>query len=172
MDAVRYVHAADLHLDVAFKGAVSQFEDVSRSGRQLWEATFTALERLVRLCERERPDFVVLAGDIYNEEDHSLRAQFALRDACKRLEAHGISVFIAHGNHDPLTSRLAALEWPSNVVFFGSDVEAHPVFRNGQQIALVHGISHASSAEGRNLARFFRRSAANSCFQLDRKSVV
>ena len=85
MDAVRYVHAADLHLDVAFKGAVSQFEDVSRSGRQLWEATFTALERLVRLCERERPDFVVLAGDIYNEEDHSLRAQFALRDACKRL---------------------------------------------------------------------------------------
>ena len=103
MDAVRYVHAADLHLDVAFKGAVSQFEDVSRSGRQLWEATFTALERLVRLCERERPDFVVLAGDIYNEEDHSLRAQFALRDACKRLEAHGISVFIAHGNHEITT---------------------------------------------------------------------
>lgn len=166
MDVVRYVHAADLHLDVAFKGAVSQFEDASRSGRQLWEAAFTALERLVRLCEREKPDFVVLAGDIYNEEDHSLRAQFALRDACKRLEAHGIPVFIAHGNHDPLTSRLAALEWPSNVVFFGSEVEEHPVLKNGRQIALVHGISHASSAEGRNLAKFFRRNAANSCFQL------
>lgn len=166
MGTVRYVHAADLHLDVAFKGAVSQFEDASRSGRQLWEAAFTALERLVRLCEREKPDFVVLAGDIYNQEDHSLRAQFALRDACKRLEAAGIPVFVAHGNHDPLTSRLTALEWPSNVVFFGSEVEAHPVLKNGQQIALVHGISHASNAEGRNLAKLFRRDAANSCFQL------
>lgn len=164
MDVVRYIHAADLHLDAAFKGAVSQFED--SAAPRLWEATFTALERLVRLCEREKPDFVVLAGDIYNQEDHSLKAQFALRDACKRLDAQGIPVFIAHGNHDPLSSRLAALEWPGNVVFFGGEAEAHPVIKNERPIALVHGVSHATGNEGRNLARLFRRDGAYSCFQL------
>lgn len=162
MDAVRYIHAADLHLDAAFKGSVSQFEDVPR----LQEATFTALERLVRLCEREKPDFVVLAGDIYNQEDHSLKAQFALRDACKRLDAQNIPVFMAHGNHDPLSSRLAALEWPKNVVFFGAEAEVHPVVKNERPIALVHGISHTTTGEGRNLARLFRRDAAYSGLQL------
>ena len=43
-------------------------------------ATFTALERLFRFCEEKRPDFLVLAGDIYNQENYSAKAQLALRD--------------------------------------------------------------------------------------------
>lgn len=164
MESVRYLHAADLHLDAAAKGSVCQYgED---SGKIVAEATFTALDRLVRLAKSEKPDFVVLAGDIYNEEDYSLKAQLALRDACKSLNESAIPVFVACGNHDPATSRRAALEWTDNVIFFGENVESFPLVKNDRQFALVHGISHIHGNEGRNLAKFFRRDENAACFQL------
>jgi len=166
MYPVRYIHAADLHLDAAFAGLAR--EAGPQSGyldHVLHQATFTALDRLVALCEKEHPDFLVIAGDIYNQEDRSIRAQLTLHDACKRLAAFGVRVFLAHGNHDPLSSRLHTLHWPSNTTIFGSMVESHPVLREGEPVALVHGISHENANEGRNLARSFRREGS-SCFQI------
>lgn len=157
MYPVRYIHAADLHLDTAFKGLSREAADTASMAQSLHQATFTALERLVDICEREKPDFLVLAGDIYNQEDRSIKAQLCLRDACQRLAAHGIQVFLAHGNHDPLPSRFQTLSWPDNVVIFGDSVESWPVLREGVLVAVVHGISHASPKEGRNLALGFSR---------------
>lgn len=156
MYPVRYIHAADLHLDAAFKGLSRDAADPAMA-QSLHQATFTALERLVDMCAAEKPDFLVIAGDIYNQEDRSIKAQLCLRDACKRLEEHGIPVFLAHGNHDPLPSRLQTIHWPDNVVIFGDGVESWPVLREGRLVAVVHGISHSSAKEGRNLAQAFSR---------------
>ena len=166
MYPIRYIHAADLHLDAAFQGLAG--EDHPQAGhvsKLVHQATFTALERLVDLCDRERPDFLVIAGDMYNQEDQSFRAQLALRDACESLAAFGTEVFLAHGNHDPLSSLLHTLHWPANVKIFDSTVESYPVSREGETVAIVHGISHENAKEGRNLARFFKR-ADSACFQL------
>ena len=127
MRPIRFIHAADLHLDAAFSGLS---RDVPADlAERLRAATFTALRRLLDLCERERPDFLLLAGDVYNQEDASVSAQLALRDGFRRLETLGIPVLLVHGNHDPLPSRLRA----------------------------VHGVSHASARETRDLAALFRR---------------
>lgn len=166
MDIIRYIHAADLHLDTPFRGLSREAAQGSHLAQLLHDATFKALERLFRLCEAEKPDFLVLAGDVYNEEDHSVKAQLRLRDGCLRLKAAGIRVFIAHGNHDPLNSMLESIRWPDNVTIFGPEVERHIVEKNGMPLAVVHGISHAKAREGRNLARLFRRDAAYDCFQL------
>ena len=166
MDIVRYIHAADLHLDTPFRGLSREATQGGHLAQLLHDATFKALERLFRLCETEKPDFLVLAGDVYNEEDHSVKAQLRLRDGCLRLKAAGVRVFIAHGNHDPLNSVLESIRWPDNVTIFGPEVERHIVEKNGKPLAVVHGISHAKSREGRNLARLFRRDAASNCFQL------
>ncbi|MDE5878922.1 MAG: DNA repair exonuclease [Desulfovibrio sp.] len=169
MDEIRYIHAADLHLDTPFRGIAQETAQGGRLARLLHDATFVALERLITLCEREKPDFLVLSGDIYNQEDHSVKAQLALRDACLRLRRQGIPVYIAHGNHDPLSSRLTSVEWPDNVVIFGAEPETHALAREGgggAPLALIHGISHARAKEGRNLARLFRREAGQDCFQL------
>jgi DNA repair exonuclease SbcCD nuclease subunit len=166
MYPVRYIHAADLHLDAAFRGI--ERESGLRSAeaaRLLREAAFTAAERLFALAEKERPDFLVIAGDIYNQEDGSIRAQLRLRDACARLLPFGVRVFLAHGNHDPLPSRLRTLNWPPNVTIFGADAESFPVRREGETVAVVHGISHERANESRNLARLFRR-GPEACFQL------
>ena len=132
MDVVRYIHAADLHLDTPFLGLARETAQGEHLARLLREATFTALERLFRLCETEKPHFLVLAGDIYNEENHSVKAQLALRDGCRRLEAVGVRVFLAHGNHDPLNSQLTTLTWPDNVTVFGPEVESRTVEQDGR----------------------------------------
>lgn len=160
MEVIRFVHAADLHLDAAFPGIAR--EAPAELVRIMRDSTFMALERLTTLCERERPDFLVIAGDAYNVEDRSLRAQLALRDACVRLQRIAVPVFIAHGNHDPLSSRLHGVQWPENVTVFGEELSSSPVFRKGAEagegpLAVVHGISHATARESRNLALRFHR---------------
>lgn len=92
----------------------------------------------------------MLAGDIYNQENYSVKAQLRLRDGCERLNRLGIRVFLAHGNHDPLDSRLNAVEWPDNVTVFGPEPERHLLEKDGRPLAVVHGISHAKAREGRN----------------------
>ena len=166
MDGIRYIHAADLHLDTPFQGLTRTASQGAHLARLLQEATFKAMDRLFRLCETDKPDFLILAGDVYNEENHSVKAQLKLCDGCQRLREAGVRVFLAHGNHDPLSSRLAAVQWPDNVTIFGPDAESHTVEKDGQVVAVVHGISHAKIKEGRNLARMFRRSQQHQCFQL------
>lgn len=168
MEVIRFVHAADLHLDAVFPGIAR--EAPAELVRIVRDSTFIALERLTALCERERPDFLIIAGDAYNVEDRSLRAQLALRDACVRLSRIAVPVFIAHGNHDPLSSRLHGVRWPDNVTVFGEDLSSSLVFRGGTTasetpLAVVHGISHASPRESRNLALRFHRTNAP-CLQI------
>ena len=139
MNSLRYIHAADLHLDTPFLG-LSRTDAGEALQAQLRDATFTALQRLFDQCERLRPDFLVLAGDIYNQEEHSVKAQLALRDGCVRLQACGIPVFWAHGNHDPLDSRLKAVDWPDNVTIFGPEPEQHVLYRDGAPLAVIHGM--------------------------------
>lgn len=164
MKEVRYIHAADLHLDTPFTGLSRRL--APEAGEMLRQATFDALENLVRLCEREKPDFLLLAGDIYNEEERSIRAQLRLADACARLDRLNIPVFISHGNHDPLSSRISSINWPDNVKIFGPDPSFHLLVNDGEPYAIVHGASHATRHERRNLASLFKRDSNQACFQI------
>ena len=92
MPPIRFIHAADLHLDAAFSGLSRDIP--ADFAERLRTATFTAFRRLLDLCERESPDFLLLAGDVYNQEDASVSAQLALRDGFRRLESLSIPVFL------------------------------------------------------------------------------
>jgi exonuclease SbcD len=152
---VRFVHTADLHLGAPFEGLCEAHEHV---GHLLRDATFKALDRIVDLCVECAVDFVVIAGDVYNSSDRSLRAQLRLRDALGRLHEAGIQAYIAHGNHDPLSGWSAALDWPPNThVFPGDRVESHCVSRAGEEICRVYGIGFAQANVTDNLARRFLR---------------
>ena len=72
MTLLRFVHAADLHLDSPFKG----LRDAAPEGiaGQIANATFGAYENIIDLCIRERVDALLVAGDVYDGADRSLRA--------------------------------------------------------------------------------------------------
>ncbi|MCD1259131.1 DNA repair exonuclease [Paenibacillus athensensis] len=159
---LRFLHAADLHLDSPFKGMATLPEPIRERVR---EATFDALRALVTLAERERVDFVVVSGDVYDLSDRSLRAQIRFQRALERLAAAHIPVYVIHGNHDPEDGRAAQLNWPQAVHFFASDrVETVAVEKPGRGvIAHVHGISYKTAAVHDNLALRFRGADPGVC---------
>ncbi len=152
---LHFIHASDLHLDAVFPGLSKEVPACIAT--QLHDATFTALQRLIDLCIREKPNFILLVGDIYNEEDHSLRATLALRDACIKLHTEQIPVFIVHGNHDPFSSRFQTISWPENVTIFGTEIENKNITaKDGTLLARIYGISHATNKEHKNLSELFQ----------------
>ncbi|WP_438448645.1 metallophosphoesterase family protein [Gorillibacterium sp. sgz5001074] len=156
MEGFRFIHAADLHLDSPFAG-LSGVPDGVRA--VLRESTFTALNRLVELAVREKADFVLIAGDVYESAGRSLRAQVRFGQAMKRLAESGISAFVVHGNHDPMDGRAAKLELPRTVhVFPAGRAERAPVLLPGRgHVADVWGISYPTAAVRENYASLLGR---------------
>jgi DNA repair exonuclease SbcCD nuclease subunit len=60
----------------------------------LQAATLTAFERIVDHTIQAKADFLVLAGDLYDSKDRSLRALVAFRKQMERLAERDISVYI------------------------------------------------------------------------------
>jgi exonuclease SbcD len=159
MTPFSFVHAADLHLDSPFKGITA---DAPETAEVLRRATFDSFNALVNLCLKRRVQFLLLAGDVFDWADRSLRAQLFLRDGLARLDERGIHSYLVFGNHDPFAGRSLPVEWPDAVHIFGSkEVETCTAFWDGQPIASVLGISYGKQREGRNLARKYHRGAAD-----------
>lgn len=154
MRGIRFLHAADLHIDSPFRGLAAAPEHVVAAARS---STLEAFDGLVSIALERGVDFVVLAGDVYDSADRSLRAQLRFRDGLERMTGAGIEVFVAHGNHDPLDSRMAALTLPERVVVFGPEVETHEVVRDGVTIAAVSGIGYRTRVVTENLTSGFSR---------------
>ncbi|TNJ65266.1 DNA repair exonuclease [Paenibacillus hemerocallicola] len=154
MKAFRFIHAADLHLDSPFKGLSALPPSVRDPLR---ESTFDALQRLVGIAIDERADFVLIAGDVYDSADRSLRAQLRFQRAVETLAERGIPVYAVHGNHDPDDGRKAKLRWPDSVRFFSSaEAECFPASDPLRgDLAYIHGWSYPTASVTENpLSRY------------------
>ncbi|MFC1533472.1 exonuclease SbcCD subunit D [Thermodesulfobacteriota bacterium] len=154
MTPFTFIHAADLHLDSPFSAMGQENPDLAAAMRL---ATFEAFEKVIKLCIDKRVDFLLVAGDVFDGADKSLRAQVKFRDGLKRLDEVGISSFVVHGNHDPLNVWSSSLDWPSGVHLFGDRVETVEVKRDGNLLAFVQGISYPKKDERRNLSLLYKR---------------
>jgi DNA repair exonuclease SbcCD nuclease subunit len=155
--SLSFVHAADLHLDTPFTGVQADAPVVASALR---EASLETLDRIIDLAIAESVDFVLLAGDIYDGAERGIRAQSRLRDAMVRLDRVGIQAFLVHGNHDPIESGWSAISenWPANVTIFGSDsAQVCEIWRDGERIATVQGISYREHAVTENLSLHLHR---------------
>ena len=138
--SLRFIHAADLHLDSPFTGIrAAAPENVAAA---LYSATFDSYRNIIDLCITERVDALLVAGDIYDGADRSLRAQRAFIDGLRSLDAAGIRSFVCHGNHDPLDGWEARLAYPDGCHRFGPDFAAVPLFPDEPERGLVYGISY------------------------------
>jgi DNA repair exonuclease SbcCD nuclease subunit len=92
---VRFLHTADFHLGMR----VTRFEEDACN--RVGEARFTALQQLRQKAAELKVDFILVAGDVF--DDHSVSRKDATR-AYPLLESSGAAcpVFIIPGNHDPL----------------------------------------------------------------------
>lgn len=162
----RYLHAADLHLDSRFAG-LAHISPAIRS--YLRESTFAALGRLVRVAIQENVDFIVISGDVYDVSDASLQGQLRFQEALKELGQQGIHVFLIHGNHDPLDGLRLTTEMPSHVTVFGGekpDLATAYRRKDGQEVAIVSGISYPTAKVTDNTAVTFSRKPGSRLFHI------
>ncbi|MGH2511255.1 MAG: metallophosphoesterase family protein [Candidatus Limnocylindrales bacterium] len=153
-----FVHTGDLHLDSPFQGIAQAAPEGIVSA--LRDATLRSWERIVGLAIDERVDAVLVAGDVFENANRTLRAQVAVRDGLVRLAHAGIPSFVVTGNHDPLSGWEASIAWPELAWRFGpGEVTSRPIIRDGLEIARVHGISYRVRDVTSNLAALFRRDA-------------
>lgn len=133
---MRFLHAADLHIDSPLRG-LNRFEGAPVT--RLRGATRQALIRLVDLAIDEKVDFVLIAGDLYDRDWQDFHTGLFVREQMVRLGRAGVKVFIVQGNHDAQGVISRQLPWPDNVKVFSSR-SAETVRLDDLRVA-IHGHS-------------------------------
>jgi DNA repair exonuclease SbcCD nuclease subunit len=144
---VRFIHAADIHLDSPLTG-LSAYADAPVD--MLRTATRDAFTNLVNYAVDERVDFMVIAGDLYdgNWKDHNTGLYFAKEMG--RLKKAGIPVYLLYGNHDAESEMTKRLLLPDNVFVF--DSRKPSTFLLEHMGVALHGRSFKDAATVENLA--------------------
>jgi DNA repair exonuclease SbcCD nuclease subunit len=145
---VKFVHAADLHVDSPLRG-LDRYPGAPVN--ELRGATRRALENLVALAIDEAAAFVLLAGDVFDGawKDYSTGLFFASQMA--RLREAKIPVVLVRGNHDAASSVSKALRLPDNV----RELSAKRPETIEIAGACIHGMSFGQRAVTEDLAARF-----------------
>lgn len=85
---MRFIHLSDLHLG-------KRVNDFSMLEDQQY-----ILTEILQIIDRERPQAVVIAGDVYDKSVPSAEAVALLDDFLVRLAGRGLQVLVISGNHD------------------------------------------------------------------------
>lgn len=132
---MKFLHAADLHLDTPFVGISNFSKDLQK---QLQDSTYQAAETLFETAISEQVDFVILAGDVFDDTDSSLKAQMFLKDQFEKLRQADIKVYLIYGNHDYYRNDFAVIDFPENVHIFDQNVTTEALTaKDGQTVGLT-----------------------------------
>ncbi len=136
--AYRFVHAADVHLDSPLRSLALRNPELAEL---IGGATRRALSRIVDLCLDEQVDALLLAGDLYDGDQTSMKTARFLAEEVRRLHEAGVRAFIIRGNHDALSRITRELVFPPTVKVFGGRAEVAMDERSGHVPVAIHGLS-------------------------------
>lgn len=146
----RFVHTADIHLDSPLRSLALRNPALAAL---IGDSTRQALVAIVDLCLDQKVDALVIAGDLYDGDQTSMKTARFLATQLGRLHEAGIAVFKIRGNHDALSKITQELILPPSVKVFGGRGEAVEIAGKG---VAVHGISFARPHAPESLVPKFR----------------
>lgn len=135
--AFRFIHTADLHLDSPLRSLALRDADLAEL---IAEASRAALRGIIDLCLSEQVDALVIAGDLYDGRQTSMKTARYLVAELARLEQAGIRTFVIRGNHDAESQITREMTFPPGVHVFGARAGMEMMEKDHQRIAL-HGLS-------------------------------
>lgn len=137
----RFIHTADIHLDSPLRSLA--LRDVALA-ELVGDASRRAFANIIDLCIEEAVDALLIAGDLYDGDQTSMKTALFLAGQLRRLHEAGIPTFIIRGNHDALSRVTRELTLPETVKLFGSRAEAVALERApGDLPVTIHGLSFA-----------------------------
>ena len=147
----RFIHCADLHLGSRFAGISKNDREL---GRRMTESTFASFGRIVDLSIDRKADFMVISGDVYDEQNETPRTRYRF---AKELDRAGIPCFISLGNHDFKRSWENSIPYPDNVTVFPAESTSKLLSIGGEEIEVI-GRSFSTRHTSENLAGSLRGS--------------
>jgi DNA repair protein SbcD/Mre11 len=147
---MKFLHAADLHLDSPMRGLAKHDE---APVDDLRNATRGAFNNLVDLAIEEKVAFVLLAGDLYDGTWQDFSTAIYLARKLGELDRAGIRVFALLGNHDAQSKLTRALEIPKNLTVFLANRPQTEVLKDLD--VAIHGQSFRQQHVEENLAAGF-----------------
>lgn len=144
---MRFLHAADLHIDSPLRG-LETYEGAPAD--RIRSATREAFENLVTLAIDECVAFVVLAGDLFDGKWPDIRTGLWTANQFRRLERADIPVYLIRGNHDAVSEVRQRVRWPAIVREFPVDQAA--TFVDEALGVALHGRGFATREVAEDLA--------------------
>jgi DNA repair protein SbcD/Mre11 len=138
---MKFLHAADIHLDSALRG-LEKYEGAPVE--EIRSATRRAFDNLIAFAIDEEVDFVLLVGDLYDGDWKDYNTGLYFVERMGRLHEAKIPVFIVKGNHDAASQITSHLRLPDNVKVFGTRKPERIVLENLD--VAIHGQSFADRA--------------------------
>ncbi|WP_284278458.1 metallophosphoesterase family protein [Mesorhizobium huakuii] len=138
--AFRFVHTADIHLDSPLRSLAMRNPALAEL---VGDASRQAFISIVDLCLAERVDALVVAGDLYDGDQTSMKTARFLASQMTRLHQAGVRVFKIRGNHDALSRISKQLMFPETVTIFSGRSQSVLQTAGGLDV-MFHGLSFAS----------------------------
>ena len=150
MHSIRFIHTGDLHLGSPLKAVGKVSEELQQS---LLESTYRAIRKIVDNALEYQVDFVLISGDIYDNEARSVRGNRFFAVQMERLAQENIPVFVIYGNHDPIGKSIDYFRLPENVKILGAaEVEMCTLKDpSGRGRVRIIGQSYAAPSETRKI---------------------
>jgi DNA repair exonuclease SbcCD nuclease subunit len=137
----RFVHAADLHLEMPPFGVSEVPEHLAEL---FLESPYRAAQRVFETAMAEQVDFLVLSGDVLDCHHTGPRGPLFLVEQFRRLAERNIAVYWAGGRVDPPEAWPPSIRLPENVHVFGQgDPEEFLHRRDGAPIVRLAGAGRA-----------------------------
>ncbi|TJV46321.1 MAG: DNA repair exonuclease [Mesorhizobium sp.] len=138
--AFRFVHTADIHLDSPLRSLALRNSELAEL---VGDASRQAFIAIVDLCLAEDVDALVIAGDLYDGDQTSMKTARFLASQMTRLHQAGVRVYMIRGNHDAMSRITKQLVMPDTVTIFGGRCQSVIQPGSGVDVAF-HGLSFAS----------------------------
>jgi len=151
---MKFVHAADLHIDSPLRGLVRyEGAPVERVRR----ATRDAFERVIGICLEESAAFLVLAGDVFDGDWKDVGTGLFFVSQLARLREVGCRVLLLRGNHDFELTK--SLSYPDHVFEFPTAREKADrskfTVRFDAEGVSFHGVSYGAQKVPASLVPYY-----------------
>ena len=138
----KFIHISDLHLGREITKKYTFLDSIQET--RVRRSPVTVLDNLAKLAEEEQVDFILLAGDTFDDDMPSSDNYFKkFKNFLKRLDQLEVDIYIVLGNHDVASDLLKSFEskkLPGNTYVFpakNSDTFTIDTFK-----VAIHGQSY------------------------------
>lgn len=150
-DSFRFIHCSDLHLGCRFSGISDADEDL---GRRLRESVFTALDNIVSFAKKEKVDFVIFSGDIFDSTNETPLTRSRFADAIASMK---VPCYIIYGNHDTKRRWENSIPLPKNAFVFPEQITHMYFEKDGRKVTELIGMSFPSMKPNTNYVKSVKK---------------